>query len=238
MGPSDTALVERLAKRLTRPILLVTLAPELTGGEPFIRAMTAAGRLVAIGHSAADFGTVAAAAEAGARLSTHLGNGLPQILPKLANPIFAQLAEDRLAASFIADGIHLPPASLKTLIRAKGPERSILVTDAVSAAASPPGRYEFAGMSVELAKDGSVRLPGSTSLAGSALSLDQAVRNLVAWELATASDALRMASDNPRGLVRSSAEAMGVAVPGGKVRWSDDLVPAEVSLGDLEWRFG
>ena len=81
------------------------------------------------------------AAAAGASLSTHLGNGLPQLLPKLDNTLFAQLGEDRLAASFIADGIHLPPQALKRCIRAKGFERSLLVTDAVAAAAAPPGRY-------------------------------------------------------------------------------------------------
>ena len=82
--------------------------------------MTAAGRVVAIGHSSADRVVVADAAEAGALLSTHLGNGLPQMLHKVDNPLFAQLAEDRLWASFIADGIHLPAAALKTMLRAKG----------------------------------------------------------------------------------------------------------------------
>ena len=101
--------------------------------------MAAAGRVVAIGHSAADFGVAAGAAEAGARLSTHLGNGLPQVLPKLDNTLFAQLAEDRLSASFIADGIHLPLPALKAMLRAKGLDRSVMVSDAVSAAATGPG---------------------------------------------------------------------------------------------------
>ena len=76
--------------------------------------------IVAIGHSAAQEAAVTRAADAGAALSTHLGNGLPQMLPKFRNPLMAQLAEDRLAASFIADGIHIPAATLKVLLRAKG----------------------------------------------------------------------------------------------------------------------
>ena len=90
--------------------------------------------LVAIGHSAADERVLAEAAEAGAALSTHLGNALPHTLTKFRNPLVAQLAEDRLAASFIADGIHVPPSALKVLLRAKGLERAVLVTDATAAA--------------------------------------------------------------------------------------------------------
>jgi N-acetylglucosamine-6-phosphate deacetylase len=163
MAAPDEALVARLAAGLSRPILLVTVAPELPGGPRFVRAMREAGRIVAVGHSAADFSTVAAAAAAGASLSTHLGNGLPQLLPKLDNTLFAQLGEDRLAASFIADGIHLPPQALKSLIRAR-----------VSNAAPRHGRRRGAAApqalslpdGVEHAADGSVRVPGGRSLAG------------------------------------------------------------------------
>ena len=105
---------------LSKPILLVTIAPELPGSEAFIRAMSEAGKIVAIGHSAANAETVAMAVRAGARMSTHLGNGLPQILPKLDNTLFAQLAERDLSASFIVDGIHLPQPALRAMIRAKG----------------------------------------------------------------------------------------------------------------------
>ena len=136
-----------------------------------------------MGHTAADQAETEQAAEAGVTLSTHLGNALPQPQPKFLNPLMAQLATDALHASFIADGIHIPPDALKVLLRAKTPARSILVTDATAAAASPPGLYRFAGMTIQHTADGSVRLPGATTLAGSALTLDQAVRNLVAWSL-------------------------------------------------------
>jgi N-acetylglucosamine-6-phosphate deacetylase len=237
MQAPDAGLVERIARDLVRPILLVTLAPELPGGEAFVRAMAKSGRVVAIGHSAADGGMVARAVEAGARLSTHLGNGLPQIVHKVNNPIFAQLAEDGLHASFIADGIHLPVQALKTMLRAKGLVRSVLVTDAVSAAAADPGLYAFAGMAVEHAADGSVRLPGSQFLAGSALTLDRAVRNVVAWNLATADEAIRMASRNPSDLMQPSFSAFDVGHDFGEVEWSPDLRVIEVRIGSMKRTF-
>jgi N-acetylglucosamine-6-phosphate deacetylase len=222
---------------LSRPILAVTLAPELPGGEDFVRAMSQAGKLVAIGHSAADGATVTRAAAAGARLSTHLGNGLPQTLPKLDNPIFAQLAEDRLFASFIADFIHLPQPALRVMLRAKTVERSILVTDAVSAAAAPAGPHPFAGMVVEHAPDGSVRLPGRRDLAGSALTLDRAVRNLVTAGLATVDDALRMAGANPRDVLAPTLARYGIALPAGAVDWSDDMRVLGARIGAVERQF-
>src|SRR5690606_25465116 len=124
MMGADPALIERLQRDLALPILVTTLAPEVEGGIAFIEAMKRRNVLVSIGHSACGFDLAARAADAGAALSTHLGNGLPQTLPKLDNTLFAQLAEDRLAATFIADGIHVPPSALKALVRAKGPERS------------------------------------------------------------------------------------------------------------------
>jgi len=237
MAAPTIALIDRLAQELARPILLVTVAPELPGSEDFIAAMTAAGRVVAIGHSAADVATIGRAARAGARLSTHLGNGLPQILPKVDNTLFAQLAEDRLSASFIGDGIHLPPHAMKVMLRAKGPDRSILVSDAVAAAASPPGLYSFAGMTVEHASDGSVRLPGSRFLAGSALTLDAAVRNLSRWGLATPEQAMRMASDNPRRLMLPALNHVAADSEVGEVIWSSELLPVEVRIGAVKRTF-
>jgi N-acetylglucosamine-6-phosphate deacetylase len=234
MTAPDVAMIERLTRDLLRPILLVTVAPELPGSLDFISAMASTGRLVAIGHSAADAATVARAAQAGARLSTHLGNGLPQMLHKVDNPLFWQLAEDGLSASLIADGIHLPSQAVKVILRVKGLERSILVSDAVSAAATGPGLYPFADMVVEHASDGSVRLPGSRYLAGSALTLDAAVRNLVNWDLATPEEAVRMASQNPRDLMLPAFKAFSIESHEGEVTWSPDLRPREVRIGPVK----
>lgn len=233
----EARLVLALESALSRPILLVTLAPELPESDIFIREMSQAGKIVAIGHSSADADTIAKAVEAGARMSTHLGNGIPQTLHKLDNTIFAQLAEDRLLASFIVDGIHLPRPALKAMLRAKGIDRSILVSDAVSAAAVLPGRYSFAGMEIEHGTDGSVRLPGSRYLAGSALTLDKAVGNIVRWELASPEEAIRMACDNPRSMLAPALRAHGLAVlPAGDVSWSADWEILQVEYGDIVYR--
>lgn len=236
MGSAAWDLVEEIEGPLRRPILLITVAPERPGVIAFIERAREAGKRVAIGHSAVDHAILARAVEAGACLSTHLGNGLPQLLPKLDNPLFAQLAQDRLSASFIADGIHVPPAALKVMLRAKGLARSILVTDAVSAAAAAPGDHPFAGATVSLETDGTVRLPGSRYLAGSSLRLDQALRNLVAWGLASPREALRLASANPLALLRPALERHGITLPVSHVRWTSDLRVEEAVVGSLGTR--
>ncbi len=223
MTDPDYALVEALEAGLSRPILLLTLDPARAGAIGVIRRARQAGKLVAVGHSAATRPQIGAAARAGASLSTHLGNGLPAMLPKLDSTLMAQLAEDRMAATFIADGIHVPPYALGVLMRAKGPGRCLLVTDAVAAAAAPPGRYPFAGMIVERGTDGTVRVPGAPMLAGSSLCLDQAVRNLVDWGLATAAEAIAMASTAPAALLAPALAAHGLPWSPGALDWSDTL---------------
>ncbi|MBA8879352.1 N-acetylglucosamine-6-phosphate deacetylase [Phyllobacterium myrsinacearum] len=231
MTAADPALVTHLQSKIKRPILLTTVAPEISGGLDFIRAMAAQSILVSIGHSSADFAMVEAAVQAGATMSTHLGNGLPQSLPKLDNPLFAQLGEDRLLATFIADGIHLPPKALKSLIRAKGFERSALVTDAVAAAAVPAGTYDFAGMRIERTGDGMVRLPGTTGLAGSSLRLDEAVRNLVRWNIASFEQAIEMASTRLLGALAPALRARKITLPHTEIEWSDSMAIRSVRIG-------
>jgi len=226
MIPPDPAVLTRLARPLRRPILLLTVAPEQPGALPFIAWAKTQGIIVAMGHTAADAETTARAAAQGVTLSTHLGNALPQPQPKFLNPLMAQLANDSLHASFIADGIHIPPDALKILIRAKTPARSILVTDATAAAAAPPGLYRFAGTTIRHAEDGSVRIPDTPILAGSALTLDQAVRNLVAWKLADPGTALAMASTHPNAVLAPALVHHSIARPVTRVGWTQDLHPA------------
>jgi N-acetylglucosamine-6-phosphate deacetylase len=225
MIPPDPGVLDRLVGGLRRPVLLLTLAPERDGALKLVAGARARGMVVAMGHTAADLDATAAAARAGVTLSTHLGNALPQPQPKFLNPLMAQLAEDALHASFIADGIHIPRHALRVLLRAKTAARSILVTDATAAAAAPPGLYRFAGMTIEHAPDGSVRVPGGTTLAGSALCLDQAVRNLVAWGLADAATALAMASTHPNALLAPALAHHRIALPDTTVGWTADLHP-------------
>jgi N-acetylglucosamine-6-phosphate deacetylase len=230
MVEPDANLLIRLIANLKRPVLLLTLAPERPNAISVIEVARAAGIVVAIGHSAADEKAVDRAATAGATLSTHLGNALPQPQPKFLNPLMAQLACDTLAASFIADGIHIPSSAIKVLIRAKTPARSILVTDATAAACAPVGRHGFAGMAIERTADGSVRLPGTSTLAGSALRLDQAVRNLVAWGIVDGPTALAMASTNPVRLLASALEHHRIVVPKAHVVWTQSQRVAQVDV--------
>ena len=226
MVAPDPVLLQRIVAGTGTPIRLLTLAPELPGALGLITWAAHRGIVTAMGHTAANHDTVVLAAAAGMSLSTHLGNALPQPQPKFLNPLIAQLAEDRLHASFIADGIHIPPHALGVLLRAKGLERCILVTDATAAADTPPGIYQFAGMRIEHAADGSVREPGSEVLAGSALRLDQAVRNVVAWGFATAEQAIAMASAQPARLLEMER------VPS-TVVWDAASRPRSVTVGDI-----
>jgi N-acetylglucosamine-6-phosphate deacetylase len=226
----DARLVERLGKTLSRPILLVTLAPERAGAFEAIRELKALGITIAMAHSSAGFEAVRAAADAGLSLSTHLGNGLPPLLPKVENTLLAQLTEARLGACLIADGHHLSPQALQALIAIKGVGKTILVTDAVLAAAAPPGMYRFAGMQIELSDDGVVRVPGQTNLAGSSLTLDRAVRNVVAWGITSPRDAIEMASGNARRALAQTARYYGIQLPTGSVVWDEMLNPMRVTI--------
>lgn len=233
MCDPEVAMVNRLEDGLERPILLITLAPERSGALSAALRLCTDGKALAIGHSAADFDTIAAACEAGVSMSTHLGNGLPQKLPKLDNTLLAQLAERRLSACLIADGHHISPAALRALVTLKGIDHCALVTDAVLAAAAPAGTYRFAGMEVSSHSDGAVRLPGSRSLAGSSLCLDKAVRNVCAWSIGSPEQAVKMASGQPRAMLAKALEHHGIKLDAGKLSWSSTLEPSIVRDGEI-----
>jgi N-acetylglucosamine-6-phosphate deacetylase len=178
-------------------ILIVTLAPEVPGALPFIEYLRGSGVHAAIGHTAASAEVIRDAVKAGATLSTHLGNGCANLIPRHPNFIWEQLAADEMMASIIVDGHHLPPATVKSMIRAKTVRRTILVTDAMAAAGQPPGDYQLGGMKVHLDDTGRVAVPGAPNLAGSALSMDRAVANTVRFAGVPLEDALAMASTHP-----------------------------------------
>lgn len=178
-------------------IRLVTIAPEVPGALPLIEHLAGEGIRVAIGHTAASPGQIADAITAGATMATHLGNGCAQTLPRHPNVIWELLAADAVHASFIVDGHHVPPSTVKAMVRAKGRERSILVTDAITAAGSPPGRYRIGGIECELSSAGRVSLPGTPYLAGSALTLDDAIANTVRFTGLALDDVVPMASTIP-----------------------------------------
>ncbi len=182
-------------------IRLVTLAPEVPGALGLIEYLAAQKILVGIGHSDATPAQIRDAVKAGARLSTHLGNGCALTLPRHPNLIWEQLAADELTACFIMDGHHLPPATAKVMVRAKSASRAILVTDAMTAVGCPPGRYKLGNAEVELSADGRVAAPGAQVLAGSALTMPEAVANTVRFTALPISMALSLASTLPAALL-------------------------------------
>jgi N-acetylglucosamine-6-phosphate deacetylase len=156
-------------------VVLLTIAPEHPGALDFIRKAVGSGVAVALGHTSADGPTLRAAVAAGATLSTHLGNGIASVLPRHPNPIWEQAAIDDLSASFIADGHHLDPVTLKVLVRAKTPARVVLVSDASPLAGLPPGTY--GPWAVE--PSGKIVVAGTSYLAGSNQGLEVGLNTLV-----------------------------------------------------------
>jgi N-acetylglucosamine-6-phosphate deacetylase len=191
-------------------IRLVTLSPHWPEAPTYISALTSAGVTVSIGHTGANADQIAAAVDAGATLSTHLGNAAYKLLPKFPNCLWAQLAEDRLHASFIVDGLHLDPAFLRVALRAKSVERTILVTDAAAAAGAAPGHYQLGELDVELTPDDRVTLTGTQKLAGSALRMNTAIGNLVRIGGLSLRDAIRTATVNPARLIGLEGRSNGI----------------------------
>ncbi|HEX4590610.1 MAG TPA: N-acetylglucosamine-6-phosphate deacetylase, partial [Gemmataceae bacterium] len=180
--------------------------------------------VVSIGHTAATPQQIWAAVTAGAKLSTHLGNGANAVLPRHPNYIWEQLASDELWASVIADGHHVPPSVLKAVLRVKSPARTVLISDAGSLAGLPPGRYECWGQEFEVHPTGKIVMPGTGFLAGSAVFLDACVGHVLNLGLADVRSALEMAAVRPR-------ELLGLPVPAIEVGQPADLVT-------FDWRPG
>ncbi|HWC98722.1 MAG TPA: N-acetylglucosamine-6-phosphate deacetylase [Candidatus Sulfopaludibacter sp.] len=209
-------------------VRIVTLAPEWPEAPRFIEEVTSQGVVVSIGHTQATSAQIADAVSAGATLSTHLGNGAHGVMRRHPNYIWDQLAEDRLMADFIVDGIHLDAAFLKVAVRAKTVDRSVLVTDAAPPAAAAPGRYYIADQPVDLREDGRVVLAGQERLAGSALRMDRGIENLMRLAGLALGDAVRMATVNAARAGKVAGRAAGVA-PGDRA----DLVQFRYDAGRI-----
>lgn len=192
-------------------IALVTLAPEAAGAVPLIEHLVSTGVRVAIGHTEATPRQIDEATAAGATLATHLGNGCAQMLPRHPNVIWEILATDGLWASLIVDGHHLPPSTVKAMVRAKGADRTILVTDAIAAAGGAPGPYTIGGVRCALGDDGRVSLPGTPYLAGSALTLDRAIANTARFTGLPIEMVIPMASTIPASCLGMTTAGTAVA---------------------------
>jgi N-acetylglucosamine-6-phosphate deacetylase len=192
-------------------IKLVTLSPEWPGSTDFITKCVDEGVAVCIGHTAATPEQIGEAVAAGARMSTHLGNGAHPMLPRHPNYIWEQLAQDALWASVIADGFHLPEAVLKVVLKVKG-NQTVLVSDAVSFSGMEPGEYDaHVGGRVVLTPQGKLHMAENPQLlAGSVRMLRQGVEHLAKSHLSSLSEAWEMASVRPASFV-NLPEANGLA---------------------------
>jgi len=217
--PPSIAEFDRWQRASGDLVKLVTLSPHFDEAPNYIAALRERGILVSIGHTRASCEQIHSAVDAGATLSTHLGNGVDDPLPRHPNLLWTQLAEDRLTATFIADGHHLPDDTLKVMLRVNGIERSILVSDMVALGGMPPGLYETpVGGQVELTPDGRLSLSGTGFLAGSVLPLKDAVAHVARTSLSL-SESLRLATENPARFL-GRAGKLHVGAPADLIRFT------------------
>jgi N-acetylglucosamine-6-phosphate deacetylase len=222
----DWDLFCRLQDAAGGRIVLLTMSVEFDEAPLFIERAVASGVVVSIGHTGASSRQIRAAVDAGASLSTHLGNGAHRMLRRHPNYLWDQLAEDRLHASLIVDGHHLPPEVVKTFVRAKTPQRCILVSDVSGLAGLPPGRYTGSGCELEILADGRLVIAGQDQLlAGASRPLGAGIANVMAFAGVNLAAAIAMATANPLQLLRR---------PWGTLRPGDaaDLVLFEVNSED------
>ncbi|HVU87865.1 MAG TPA: amidohydrolase family protein [Pirellulales bacterium] len=199
-------------------VRLLTMSPEFDEAPRFIAQVVAAGVVVSIGHTGASGAQIRAAVDAGARLSTHLGNGAHRMLRRHPNYIWDQLAEDRLFASLIVDGHHLPPEVVKTFVRAKSPARCLLVSDVSGLAGLPVGRYTSSGCELEILPDGRLVIAGQDQLlAGASLPIGVGVANVIRFAGVELKTAVDMASRTP-------SELLGLSMPELRPGAAADLV--------------
>jgi N-acetylglucosamine-6-phosphate deacetylase len=232
----DWPLFERWQEAAEGRIRILTLAPEWPGAAGFIARCVEQGILVAIGHTAATPEQIREAVAAGARLSTHLGNGAHLTLPRHPHYIWEQLAQDDLWASAIADGFHLPAAVLKVIVRMKGP-RALLVSDAVALSGLPAGTYDRnGGRRVVLTAEGKLHLADNPGiLAGSAQMLPWGIAHLVRSGLCTLGEAWALASLHPAACLELPArEGIAAGAPADLVafRWDGARLRIERTYKD------
>jgi N-acetylglucosamine-6-phosphate deacetylase len=200
--PPDWEEFQRLQEAAGGRIRILTLSPEYPEAAGFITRAVAGGVVVAIGHTTADSAQIRAAVDAGATLSTHLGNGAHRTLRRHPNYIWDQMAEDRLMASLIVDGHHLPGEVVQSLLRAKTPERCILVSDLSGLAGLPPGRYATHLCELEILADGRLVIAGQDQLlAGASQPISVSVGNVMRYAGVDLPTAVQMASHHPARLL-------------------------------------
>jgi len=202
MKTPDIGFFQQLIDWASGKIKLITIAAELQNAEQLSRYATDRGITVSLGHQMADTEDLQKLVQAGASALTHLGNGVPALLPRHKNPIWAGLANDSLTAMIVTDGHHLPPSLLKTIIRTKTAQRCIVVSDAAPLAGMKPGRYEMMGNKVVLEQNGRLYNPVAGHLVGSSATLLNCINHLASMNLADIDELIAMAFYNPLNLIK------------------------------------
>jgi N-acetylglucosamine-6-phosphate deacetylase len=197
----DLEYLKQLIDWADGQIKLLTIAAESDGAEKLARYAVEHGITVSLGHQMAGEADLARLVQAGAVSLTHLGNGVPAMLSRLENPVWAGLGNDDLIAMIIADGHHLPASVLKAIIRTKGPERCVVVSDASSPAGLPPGKYEALGHQVVLEEGGLLRDLTTGYLGGSSATMLQCMNHLASLDLVGTDELLAMGFDKPLALI-------------------------------------
>jgi N-acetylglucosamine-6-phosphate deacetylase len=213
--PPDINEFHRWQEAADGLVKLVTISPEWPGMPAYVEAIVRTGVVASVGHTKATTEQIQAVVDAGARMSTHLGNAAHAMLHKTQNYIWDQLANVQLSPSFVVDGIHIPQHFIRACIQAKGVENCVLVTDAVAPAMCQPGLFRLGQVDVELKADGSVRMLDSERLAGSALRMDHAIANTVRYGGVSLRHAVMMATQTPARVGRISGRQRGL-MPGEK----------------------
>ena len=226
--PPDFAEFQRLQDAARGHVRLITISPHWPGAPRYIEQITELGVVASIGHTRGTSQQIRDAIAAGATMSTHIGNGAGSAT-RTEDFITCQLAETRLAASFIVDYHHLPDEFLRRALAAKGAERSILVTDAAAPALCAPGPYMLGGVAVELRDDDRVTLRGGDRLAGSSLRMDRAIGNVMARAGVSLAHAVTMATTNAARVGRVPGRLRGLQ-PGSRA----DLIRFRMDGGRVE----
>lgn len=201
------AIFDKLWQAARGHVRMLTIAPEIPGAMEVIAEAARRSVCVSIGHSDAELSVARDAVKAGARHATHTFNAMRPLDHRSPGIIGEVLSDDAITADIIVDGIHVSPEVVKVFLQAKGPERAVLITDAMSATGMPEGRYQLGPIEVQV-KDG--RATAGDSLAGSVLTMDRAVRNVTKFSDWTLRQAVRAATWNP-------ANAVGLSMSHGKL---------------------
>jgi len=197
----NVGFLEQLIDWAGGKVKLITIAAEVKGAEQLTRYATSRGIAVSLGHQMAREEDLQRLVRAGAVALTHLGNGVPAVLPRHQNPIWAGLANDDLSAMIITDGHHLPAAVLKTIIRAKGPERCVVISDASPFSGLGPGKYETTRHKLVLEDGGRLWDEVTGYLAGSSATMLQCMNHLASLNLASTDELIAMGFHNPLKLI-------------------------------------